>query len=94
MSARKRGAFIADIPAPEELAEVRRSKGIGIRTMAKDLGMTDDYISRVERGIRMPNVIAAIEICRYLGVTVEDAFGEQATEVSRRRLAAQAKKEP
>lgn len=52
----------------------REYLGISQRAVARAVGITSTEMSRIERGIHLPNVVTGILIARVLGVPVEDVW--------------------
>jgi transcriptional regulator with XRE-family HTH domain len=61
------------------LREAREAQGIGLRTLAKRVGVSPSLISQVERGKVMPSVGTLYAIVRELDLSMDDLFaGAQA----------------
>lgn len=54
------------------IQEIRRSKHINQRDLAAKLGITQPYLSYIERGLRDVDFALALQICDALGVDVSD----------------------
>lgn len=52
----------------------REYLGISQRAVARAVGITSTEMSKIERGVHLPNVITGILIARKLGVTVEELW--------------------
>lgn len=58
------------------LRAARDRAGLTVRELAALAGLDEDVAGRYDRGERVPSVLAAVRLCRALGLPVEDAFGE------------------
>lgn len=54
---------------------VRDKRGISQADLAKSTGLSNGYVSRVERGIKHPGGKTMLVIAKALGSTVEELFG-------------------
>lgn len=54
------------------IAERRKNKGFTQAALADKLGITDRAVSKWERGKSMPDVSVMIELCKTLGITVNE----------------------
>ena len=63
-----------------ELIEKRKSKGLTQVQVAKQAGVTEACYQSYEAGKRLPRVDVAIRIARALESSVEELFGEGATD--------------
>lgn len=53
-----------------KLREIREAKGITQKELAEEVGVTDAYICRIERGTTDPRLSVVEDIARVLGVSV------------------------
>jgi transcriptional regulator with XRE-family HTH domain len=65
------------------IRELRKERGIGLRRLAADSGVTSGFLSQVESGRVMPSIASLVSICAVLQVHVGDVFDAQG---SRARL--------
>ena len=65
------------------IRELRKDRGIGLRSLAADSGVTSGFLSQVEGGHVMPSIASLVSICAVLQVHVGDVFDAQG---SRARL--------
>ena len=52
----------------KELCEARKAKGLSLRALQSATGIDDSNLSRIERGVLMPQVDTLIRIASALGV--------------------------
>lgn len=67
-------------PAPvpyvgERLREERLRRGISVRSLARDLGVSASLISQIETGKSQPSVSTLYAMTSALGITVDEVFG-------------------
>ncbi|ONG85160.1 DNA-binding protein [Bacillus cereus] len=58
------------------LPHARKSAGMSQEKLAKEVGITRQYLSEIENGKKQPSVIIAIKIAKVLKIKVEDIFFE------------------
>lgn len=74
------------------IAEKRKTLGMTQKQLAEKLGMSDKSVSKWERGICLPDVSVYLELCKILGITIneflagEDISEENLTEKSEDNL--------
>lgn len=74
------------------IAEKRKALGLTQKQLAEQLGMSDKSVSKWERGICLPDVSVYLELCKILGITIneflagEDISEENLTEKSEDNL--------
>ena len=56
------------------LEEIRKNQGINQETLAKNLDVTRQTISSLEKGRYNPSILLAFKIARYFNMTIEDIF--------------------
>ncbi len=56
------------------LEEIRKNRGINQETLAKNLDVTRQTISSLEKGRYNPSILLAFKIARYFNMTIEDIF--------------------
>ncbi|MGK4179699.1 helix-turn-helix transcriptional regulator [Lapidilactobacillus dextrinicus] len=56
------------------LEEIRKKQGINQETLAKNLDVTRQTISSLEKGRYNPSILLAFKIARYFNMTIEDIF--------------------
>jgi len=72
-----RGVLVSPEPVPDlgvRLREERLRRGIGVRRLARDLGVSASLISQIETGKSQPSVSTLYAITSALGISVEDVF--------------------
>lgn len=52
----------------KELVEARNAKGLSLRALQSATGIDDSNLSRIERGVLMPQIDTLIRIASALGV--------------------------
>lgn len=74
------------------IAEKRKALGMTQKQLAEQLGMSDKSVSKWERGVCLPDVSVYLELCKILGITIneflagEDISEENLTEKSEDNL--------
>lgn len=56
----------------------RAARGMSLRQLARDLGVSASFISQLENGKSQPSVATLFAICSLLDVTVDQVFNESA----------------
>lgn len=69
-----------DVRIGERLRFYRQAKGKTQAVVAGLAGVTDDYLSQIERGLKTPTIGLLQQFARILGVRVSDLLGEQVAE--------------
>jgi transcriptional regulator with XRE-family HTH domain len=67
----------------ERLREERSRRGVSVRALARDLGVSASLISQIETGKSQPSVSTLYAITTALGISVEDVFGPPARDTER-----------
>ena len=63
------------------IAEKRKALGMTQKQLAEQLGMSDKSVSKWERGICLPDVSVYLELCKILGITINEFLaGEDISE--------------
>jgi transcriptional regulator with XRE-family HTH domain len=65
----------AEIDVGERLRELRRSRRATLRTIADRSGLSESFLSQVERGRSIASIASLRKIADALGVTMADLFG-------------------
>ena len=58
------------------LKKLREKKGMTVRQLGSDLGMSPSALSNYEQGIRTPRFPTANKIAEYFNVPIEEIFPE------------------
>lgn len=58
-----------------QIRPLRRQLGLSLQALAEASGLTRSYLSKVERGLCVPSIAAALNIAAALGVDVARLFG-------------------
>lgn len=53
------------------LKELRIKKGMSLEDVQKETGITKSLLSRYERGVVIPGLVALITLSRYYGVSID-----------------------
>ena len=61
----------------DQLRHVRRSKDVSQATLAKQVGVSVGWISRIERGLDIPNLPLLIKMAKALQVRVRELIPAQ-----------------
>jgi transcriptional regulator with XRE-family HTH domain len=89
----KRSAESADLELGERIRELRKAKGVLLRDAARDAGVSESFLSQVERGLANPSVASLRRIAEALREPVASLFsgdgssGMVVRAAERRRLA-------
>jgi len=59
---------------PQKVRNLRESKGMSTRNLARAAGVSTETIYSIEHGKRLPSVTTLTKIARALGVEVKDFF--------------------
>ena len=68
---------MAPRPAPrvgERLREARQRRGVSVRSLARELGVSASLVSQIETGKSQPSVSTLYAMPTALGISVEDVF--------------------
>lgn len=60
------------------LRKHRAARGLSLRQLARDLGVSASFVSQLENGKSQPSVATLFAICEALGLTVDQVFNESA----------------
>ena len=63
----------------QNLARLRREKGVTQAELAEQFNYSDKAISRWEHGDTLPDVNVLCELCEFYGVTLNDLVAEDCT---------------
>lgn len=64
-----------NMPPKSRLAEIRQKTGLTQKELANKSGVSLNMISYIERGVRVPRIEIAKKLCKALGVTLNDIWG-------------------
>ncbi len=65
---------LADPPVGERIREERIKRGVSLRSLARDVGVSASLVSQIETGKCRPSVSTLYAITTALGVSIEDVF--------------------
>ncbi len=72
-------ARATDPPVGQRIREQRNKRGISLRGLARDVGVSASLISQIETGKCQPSVSTLYAITMALGVSIEDVFEPAST---------------
>lgn len=55
----------------QTVRELRDALGLNLKTLATDIGRSEGYLSKLERGLQQPRPVVIRRIADRLGVTVD-----------------------
>jgi len=58
----------------ERLRSARRARGMTLRALAERAGVTESFLSQVERDVSSPSIASLQRICRALGLSIAQLF--------------------
>jgi transcriptional regulator with XRE-family HTH domain len=61
----------------ERLRSIRQSRGLGVRELARRVGVTPSLLSQLERGTVNPSVVTLFRLAEALDATTDYFFGEE-----------------
>ena len=61
-------------PVDNRLEELRKERGIKQEDLARELGVSRQTISSLEKGRYNPSILLAFKIARQFGMQIEDVF--------------------
>ncbi|EFK55264.1 helix-turn-helix transcriptional regulator [Corynebacterium genitalium ATCC 33030] len=64
-------------PHPNMVRQWRRWHELSQAELAQRVGVSRQTVANIEKGNYSPSVHLALDICRELGKTVEEVFGDQ-----------------
>ncbi|WP_067779549.1 helix-turn-helix transcriptional regulator [Actinomyces vulturis] len=67
---------------PNKLRQLRRWHEMSQADLAQAVGVSRQTIANIERGNYSPSVYLALALCKRLGATVEQVFGDENLQVS------------
>ena len=56
------------------LEEIRKARGLRQEELARELSVSRQTISSLEKGRYKPSILLAFKIARYFGLTIEEIF--------------------
>ena len=59
----------------ERLKELRKEKGVSLKLLASEIGVSDIAISRWENEQRVPNIESLVALAKYFGVSCDYLVG-------------------
>jgi transcriptional regulator with XRE-family HTH domain len=61
----------------QRLRQLRRDRHLTLRALAERAGMTESFLSQVEREVASPSIASVQRIARALGLSIAELFAEQ-----------------
>lgn len=58
----------------ERISNLRTTQGVSMNRLAKTAGVTQPFISGIEKGEKSPSIKVLLNICNALGVTLTEFF--------------------
>ncbi len=65
-----------DVELGPRLRSLRTSRALTLRELAAHAGVTESFLSQVERGVATPSIASVQRIARGLGLSIADLFAE------------------
>ena len=65
-----------DLELGVRLRSLRTTRSLTLRALARDAGVTESFLSQVERGVTTPSIASLRRIARALGLSIADLFAE------------------
>ena len=65
-----------DIELGPRLRRLRTARALTLRELAARAGVTESFLSQVERGVATPSIASVQRISRGLGLSIADLFAE------------------
>ncbi|RTL50663.1 MAG: cupin domain-containing protein [Bradyrhizobiaceae bacterium] len=66
----------AGVTLAERIAFIRKQRSVTLDALAERSGLTKSYLSKVERGLSVPSISAAMKIAESLSLSVGQLLGE------------------
>lgn len=66
-----------EIDLGQRIRGLRRSRGLTLRDLAHHAGVTESFLSQVERGVASPSIASVQRIARGLGLSIAQLFAEE-----------------
>lgn len=57
---------------PENLTALRKRCGLTQRELAQSAGLSERYVQYLEKGLRAPSLLAAVQLREVLGCTLDE----------------------
>ncbi len=61
------------------LKDMRKSRNLTVKEVAKAIGITQPALTRIENGHRNPSMNVAFKLANFFGVSIEDLFPKYTT---------------
>jgi transcriptional regulator with XRE-family HTH domain len=61
----------------QRLRQLRRDRHLTLRALAERAGMTESFLSQIEREVASPSIASVQRIARALGLSIAELFAEQ-----------------
>ncbi|RKO66354.1 helix-turn-helix domain-containing protein [Desulfofundulus salinus] len=63
------------------IREIRKANNQKLLNISQQTGLSQPFISEIERGIKVPSIETLEKICSALGITLAEFFADQAPEL-------------
>ena len=60
----------------ENIKRIREDKAMSQDSLAKEVGVTQSYIAKIENGLKIPSMAAGKTIAKVLGCTMDELVKE------------------
>jgi transcriptional regulator with XRE-family HTH domain len=68
---------VDDLRLGQRLRQLRRDRHLTLRQLAERAGMTESFLSQIEREVASPSIASVQRIARALGLSIAELFAEQ-----------------
>ncbi len=65
------------------LKDMRKSRNLTVKEVAKAIGITQPALTRIENGHRNPSMNVAFKLANFFGVSIEDLFPQYTTKAKK-----------
>jgi len=69
---------VTDLALGPRIRTIRRARGQTLRQLAQRSGVTESFLSQVEREVASPSIATVQRVARALGLTIAELFAEEA----------------
>lgn len=66
----------------KRIRDIRKANGQKLITIATETGLSQPFISEIERGVKVPSIETLKAIAKALGITLSEFFSENKPEIS------------
>jgi transcriptional regulator with XRE-family HTH domain len=65
----------------KKIREIRKANGQKLLNISEATGLSQPFISEIERGVKVPSIDTLEKICSALGITLSEFFSDQSPEL-------------